>query len=620
MLSIENHGHIKSNIAIFIILFLSAIIVHAIVLNFIFPGYYDPLWPLHSDFYLPVAIANSDAGILSYATWPRPIGMFFFAIIGKLGLHSSIAAIMVLTFFNAVLTSLLIKNMLSINFGIKYVCAFFVYTFLLFSHPYFYSFYLHDAFSQLSYFFLLIGFFFYCFLQKKHLLIASLALFMFSLTGFLAKETFGGSALIFATSWFVYKRKSSLKEAAIPFVILFTSLASSFIFNFLIKSTFVTNSNSAYRVDLNPASVLIEWAHYIALGYNPATALLIILIAATTLKKPLNFSNERLIIFLTLIAAFAASLLPNSLLPDHRHIGYSWTGAYILFTLSFFLALPNVFSKWKNSHIIILCTITALLLSINSYRNHRKHVNPSNQWILIQETTQRNLLNSLKKLSSSLNQNEKEKILITGISFPFSPFHNPAALRDYFDFHRIHFDIVSYSLKDNSVIRSAAVKEIGIENISFSDYSQIWAFGNDGRLIHALDAKKVSYPFSRLNSASSFILLPEVAAALDIQYSSLPEINASTDGYKLLQAGNISLSYQQPIIALEYFRESAKAIPENPYPWYMAGLELEKLGETAEAKTYFLNATKLDPNQQNPAFGDALKRIENSAVKQPETN
>ena len=175
--------------------------------------------------------------------------------------------------------------------------------------------------------------------------------------------------------------------------------------------------------------------------------------------------------------------------------------------------------------------------------------------------------------------------------------------------------MVSYATNKNVVVRSEKVREIPPENVLFSEYSRIWMFGSDGRLVKSLNSKVSGYSFELLDALKNAILFPEVAAALGVEFEPAPNLVSSQDGYKLLQSGNAYLVYQQPLLALEYFQKSAKSMPDNPYPWYMAGVELEKLGRLGEAKQYFKKAVDLDPSHQNPAFANALTRAESVAEK-----
>jgi len=618
MLKVRNINNLlvtSSRLSQFIMLLVIAVIVHGLVLRFVFPGYYDPLWPLHSDFYLPAAIANSPVSIFSYITWPRPTGMFFFALIGKFGIHGSLAAIVFLAMLNAVITAFLIKNFLVINFGLRFLIAFSVYVFLLFSHPYFYSFYVHDAFSQLSYFLLIVGVQSYCALAKKSVALASCTFFILSVVAFLAKETFGAAALAASAIWFLYQYKASLRNSIAPFVSILIALAISFGFNFFIKSSFVTNSSTAYKVDLNPISILSEWSYYIKLGYNLGMVFLLVLIGILIFSKQSDRKSRAEFVFIGSILAFCAALLPNALLPDHRHHGYSWTGAYIICATIFFLALPDILSKWRKNAKIAFVSLVVFFLVANQVVNYKKYNKSANQWFISQEKIQHNLVLSLKILMNELSLSQKEKILVSGISFPYSPFHNPGALSPYLRSESVSFDVVSYAPSKDVVIRSEKVKEIPPENIVVSDYSRVWMFGNDGRLVKAINAKELGYSVELLNSFKNFILFPEVASALSVEFEPIPRLVNLQDGYKLLQAGNSYLLYQQPLLALEYFQESAKNIPENPYPWYMAGVELQKLGRLSEAKQFFQKAVDLDAQHQNPAFANALINVDSVAEK-----
>lgn len=613
--SINNFLATSNGLLQFTMLLVIAAIVHGLVLRFVFPGYYDPLWPLHSDFYLPAQIANSPASIFSYVTWPRPTGMFFFALIGEFGIHGSLAAIIFLAMLNAVISALLIKSFLAINFGLKFLIAFSGYVFLLFSHPYFYSFYVHDAFSQLSYFLLVVGALLYCSLVKKSVTLAACALFVCSMIGFLAKETFGAAALVVSAIWFIYQYKTSLRDAIAPFISMFIALAIAFGFNFFIKSSFVTNSNAAYSVDLNPASILSEWLYYVKLGYNLGIVFLLVLIGVLVFSIRSAKSYSPAFVFVGGILAFCAALLPNSLLPEHRHHGYSWTGAYILCATIFFLALPSIFSKWENKAKKSFIFLIIFFLAVSQIVNYKKYKKSSNQWFISQENIQRNLLSSLKILMDELAFSENERILVSGISSPYSPFHNPRSLIPYLRSDKVGFDVVSYATNKNIVVRSEKVREIPPENVLFSEYSRIWMFGSDGRLVKSLSSNVLGYSFEILDPLKNVILFPEVAAALGVEFEPAPNLVSSQDGYKLLQSGNLYLAYQQPLLALEYFQASAKNIPVNPYPWYMAGVELEKLGRLGEAKQYFKKAVDLDPSHQNPAFANALARAESVAEK-----
>lgn len=54
------------------------LVVHALVLVYVFPGFYDPFWPHHSDYYIAQALAYNEGGVLQILTQPRPLALLLF--------------------------------------------------------------------------------------------------------------------------------------------------------------------------------------------------------------------------------------------------------------------------------------------------------------------------------------------------------------------------------------------------------------------------------------------------------------------------------------------------------------------------------------------------------------
>src|SRR5688572_13820142 len=85
-----------------------AAIVHGAVLRLVFPGYYRPLSPHHSDFYIPVSMAVVDYSVVEIFRGPRgrPIGFGFLQLVGQAGLEGSIALILLLVFTSCALLAM----------------------------------------------------------------------------------------------------------------------------------------------------------------------------------------------------------------------------------------------------------------------------------------------------------------------------------------------------------------------------------------------------------------------------------------------------------------------------------------------------------------------------------
>ena len=72
-------------------------------LQFVFPGFFAPTDPLHSDYYLPPALAGAEESIWQKMDYPRPMGFFALWLFGHLGLRGATALIIGLTLVNTAL-------------------------------------------------------------------------------------------------------------------------------------------------------------------------------------------------------------------------------------------------------------------------------------------------------------------------------------------------------------------------------------------------------------------------------------------------------------------------------------------------------------------------------------
>lgn len=597
-------------LAEFFILLVLSVIVHAIVLKFVFPRYYSPLWPHHSDFYLPSAIRFSAEKIQSYAAWPRPVGMVFFSIIGYLGIKGSIAALLGLTLANCVLTASLFRRLLKIEFGWGFLVSFIVYLYLLFSQPHFYGFYSQDAFAQLSYFFLIISVWFFYVLHERSLPVAIFILFFLSLIAFLAKETYGLTALGVAGALFFYSRKDSLFRAALPAFVVSCALALSFLYNLLVRSLFYgigsASIGSPYKVELNVSSVFFEFLRYAREGLNIFNVAMLLLISFACYKC-FRWGDRRVLflVFGCIISAILA-WIPNSFLPNHHYSGYSWSGAYLLFLPVFLIP-----SLWKNAGWVRVVSVAAIVLSVLSPVLSKSQYSKY-EWLLSQENTQRNLLNALGGLIGHAGTlDSPERILVTGLVFPFSPFVHPTSLRSFKNASLANYDVVSYA-SDRLEEGADLVRFIRPADVDLEKYSKVWMFASDGHLVRALsvgDRAPESAPALGIESRD-LIMFPDIADILELDR--VPAENNKPaildDGYRLIKCGEAFSRYKQAELALRCFVESIKRIPDNPHPYFLAGLELERLGRTNEAKYFFEQAIAHETESSSPDFRKALLR------------
>ena len=591
-----------------------ALVIHALVLDFVFPGYYRPLWPNHSDFYIPVALAHSGLGFFEYLQFPRPVGVIFFDAIGHLGIRGAMLAVIVVVLLNCALTAALFRRVAKIEISWSFFFAFAIYAFLVFSHPYFYVSYVWDAFAELSYTLLALAIWcFYRYAKTPHtpLLVASVALILFS---FLAKETYGLSALLLSMAWFLAKRKDGALRAAIPALAVGTTLALALLINAINGSSFTGAANyagSPYQIVLTPTSLLTQWGRYAVAGQNVLTISVLLLIALTTFVF-MRASYQRWLAVL-LPAAAALAWLPNATLPNHYYAGYSWSGAYLLF-VPMLLVVP----LWKCGRVARACSVAILILAVASpalFTNAYK----TNSWTLEQEARQHHLLQALQRLTSALPSHVgpgPEQILVTGIDFPFTPFDHGLSMRSFPHGRDTQFDVLAYAPRGASVTafprleaQPSGVRFISPSEVDLARYQQVWAFRSDGTLVK--DVHDPAHLAIQSGAASGFsaadlMVFPKL---FDI-FASQQASSKRPDGYQYLNCGAALLSYGNLAGAEKCLESSLRLLPGNPYPHFYLGEIQQKQGLIDLARASFDRAIALDdPKSPNPYFRQALELI-----------
>lgn len=460
-----------------------AFILHAIVLKFIFPGYYSPLYPHHSDFYIPVALANSPHDFFQYRYlgYSRPVAIFLIKIIGFLGIHGAILFTVLNVMINCVISATLFRRLLKVPFNAFFIVLFCIYCYLLFSHPYFYTFYTHDVLSHLSYFFLITGGVLFFTQQEKNFRKALLLLFSFSLIGFLVKETYMVVELFFVLlgSAFNYKRRS-LKTALSPVLAVTAAIGIVLIFNLCIKSVFINFHNAPtdpYYIRLTPASIFNELLLYTKEAFNFLHGIIIV---GMGLLIPLFFrSKEKKVAYLITgcLVGIVLSWIPNAVIPNHHNGSYSFNGSYVFYLP--LLAIPlikmkDVMTRVSVAMLALVCIISPLTSKADYDRQW---------WVLEQEGTQRNLLRELDTLMNTVNNHEYQgKILITGLTMPFYPFHHPLVLKEYPNSEFAIYDVVNYTTA-TEMRRENLVKFIKPADVRINEYAGVWIFAANGTLL-----------------------------------------------------------------------------------------------------------------------------------------
>ncbi len=579
--------------------------VHALVLRCIFPGYYDPLWPHHSDFYIPVELAESAHGMMDFVRRPRPVGMAFLEGVGYLGVRGSIGVTLALTLFNCAATAAAVRRFLRDPPGLGFFLGYGVYVFLVFVQPHYYVFYSHDVLSQVSYAFLLMSAWMLFKYQAMPRISYLLAGGVLALLAFFSKETYGPSFLFLATVFAAgsYARGARAALAARPALILAAALLTAFLVNRINGSRFTGGADyagSPYQIVLAPRAFLVEWLRYAGEALNPISGGVVVLVALA-LAIFAGGRSVRFVLAVALPVAGAAAWLGNATLPNHHFAGYSWNGAYLMYAPILCLAPLAVLGRIPS-----VCFIAVMVLALCAPALN-KAAYAGNQWALEQEARQRNLLNAIVATRNLSPSSPRAKILVTGINFPFSPFDHGAALGWYPVLKDIRFDVMTYTRAAGSIISASSnVRFIPRAQIALADYDVVWAFRSNGTMAAVVEA-----PRREPESGSD----PMGARNLWI-FPNLFDLASADDGVKYLRCGSELIAYeafeQAELCLLKAVRVSAM----NPYPYFYLGTIREISGDIEGARPYFERAVALDSvSAPNPAFRAAVSRID--AVSRP---
>ena len=487
---------------------LLALIIHAIVLKFIYPGYYSPLYPYHSDFYIPVEMAHNPGSTFlnSYTGAARPVGMYIAKLTGYLGVHGEIVFTIVNVAVNCALSANLFRRILRAEFTWQFIAVFCIYCYLLFSHPYFYNFYSQDVLSHLAYFFLVAGASLFYRYYKSNRGVAYSCLSLFSLISLLCKETYALTALVCAFIWLVYHydKKAPLKSFG-PFLVMVSTLLLIVLYNSIARSLFVNfklTSSDPYYVNWSPVSIVKEISLYTKEGVNYLAVGIIVAIGLLTTVF-LRSVKRDIYLFAACIAGTFCSWIPNALIPNHHSGGYSFNGAYLLYLPVLFL--PVMWNdRLVRRSLVISILLAGLISPVLSKKEYAKQ-----WWTLEQENSQRNLLPALDTLMGNLRSTGSTgNILISGLNITFYPFHHPLSLRYFPHSEFANYDVIQYSLAKTSK-RDNSVRFIKPADVQIGQYDAVWMFDGKGSLIGKLTLDSVIVQSIVKNNCQEWILYPD---------------------------------------------------------------------------------------------------------------
>ncbi len=557
-------------------------------LQFVYPGYFHPLYPHHDDFYFPPGLSFDGHSLLEKLQWPRPLGFLMMEAVGKAGLKGYLLVLVVITIANSALTIALARRI----FG-KPVSWFLAlaYCMLLFAHPDFYVNYLHDAFGTLSYFYLILAMHaWYSYRESSSSRYRAVCVTLMLLVA-LTKETYFVSALVFWLAQSFLCRGAQRRAGAILLGASLVFFAAGLAANAYSMKTFLhvnIDASSAYHVSLEPAAVTRAFFFYTQHLLHPAVLALILSGIAVLYQN-----REKMITAAALMIAGICALAPYAVLPNHLDSMYAWTGATLAFSPVLFLS--RAFRRpdmWRTGAIYAAVAVLTLISIRTSAARYEEH-----SWLLAQEKINRNIIDSYPQLKGT--EAASKNILITGLAMPFQPFHTASYIRAEFGPGR-QWTVVApkgAALKSEAPVRFAPP-----DAVRPGDYDAAFGFDEEGRLVWRWTHAQLAQAATR--EQTDRILLP----ALNPTFDALAREPGAWPA--LLRAGVVYSQWGELDLAADFLQRSAAQNHEkNPYPLYFLGQVRESQGMFDEARRLYAKAVTLDTGQPNPAFRQALERV-----------
>ena len=559
-----------------------------------FPGYFDPLYPLHSDIYLSPGLSTRNPSSWAYLDWPRPIGYFTADLLGRLGLQGFIASLILITLVNATLTVELVRRITNRSVPALLIL---LYCFLLYSHPQFYLNYIHDTLATVSCLYLIAGMLsWYAYRHRplrRYLVICVVTFVLLAFT----KETYFVSAGCFWLGQVLLCQGTLRRTAACLLAGLVALEGGGLYVNLNSTEPFIqleNESSNPYYMNFSPSSLLEVFGYYAARLFTPTLAVAVV--AALAL---LGRRKELLLTAGSFAAAGLCALAPLTPLPQHLDHQYAWTPAALLLCPLLFLA-ARIRPGW-NRPAWVLTAALAVIAPLTVVSNQKAY--SENRWVVEQEKINRNIIAAYPRLKS-LDPTEK-KILVTGLKTPVHPFYvRHYVAREFGAGHEWTVTVPRWRPEVHERIVSLARPE----HIAVSSFDRAFSFDDEGNLAAECSREELS----NLSSSDEAVISD---ADLVLHAALKPIRNALTenpnDWHKQLAAGIIFWEWGQLEKAEAHLEAAARSNGfENPYPLFFLGQVNEWQGNYEKARGYYEQAIEREAHSPNPSFREALTQLQ----------
>ncbi|MCR8855649.1 tetratricopeptide repeat protein [Lysinibacillus fusiformis] len=565
-------GNMGDITLIFICYFLS--------LRYIFPGYFNPVLPHHSD---QIDYYRDFQGntFWDFFVSSRVVGDFLLSLVGMVSYQSILLFGIVVTILNILLIFKIYRNIIGNNISTYLKLIFLL---LIFSHPTFYINYTYDIFSTIALFFFLVAILIWY--KYEINLRKSIFISLFVLLSLLTKETYGLSIIVFFIFQVLINKNNKRKYAIYLTISSILLLILTLIRSKIIGSAFVSFSpdkDSPYFVSYDMISLFKTFLYYLKGGVNFYIISIIFLVFMLSIVK-----KKFILEIIMMLAIGLSAYIPYSVLPNHVVPHYVWVAVPLISSVILVLSSINIDKRVVNSilTLILILNFTTTLGYKNDYTD--------NMWAVFPENVNKNIYKSLNFVKEHIEP--EDKVLITGLYNTEETWYKSMYfVKDTFDI-KVNLTVLNTGIEDDT--KYTKLKNIG--NVNIEEYNKIFVYDTDG-ILKKYYVNSNSEELEIIKEHRVQILYPEINTLLK-------QLEENDDWYLNMELGKKYLNIKDFANAESFLLKAVeKAKGENPYPSYFMGQLKESMGDYTIALSYYEQAIKIDDS--NNYFFDSLERV-----------
>jgi hypothetical protein len=576
--------------------FLFAAAIYWLCLRFLFPGYFAPLTPNHSDLYTPVGfLERSFSEILTY---PRPLTYVILRTSGLLGVQGSILVVVLAAIVAVLLASTMTVRWARARMSLLGLAC---YLILVFGHPEFYFEHRHDSPGVFSCALVILAAEFWrrWLIENRWRQLGGC--FALTLALGLVKETYFPSLLILLVTLVVAEQQWRFKRIVPALAGVCALLGLSFLISAAGFRRWIPAGAESYHISLAPPEVWGGFVYYLSHLFTWGTALALFVSLALLVRN-----RRKLVISSGMTLAGIAALLPNSVLPNHLSEQYSWLAVPFCFAPLLLLAAPErdealepepggsgSFARRRRLAGLVVVFLTALSV----WRYFPEYASTVHQWGIAQELENRGIMASFAQLR---RLPPGGRVLVAGVDTPLNPWIEPDFLKHEFGPHEWTV-VIAVDRPDTELPPdhpSVHLRHAAEVNPDLFDHA--FVYDGKGNLRQEYDQAALVVA---ARSQPEAIVVPELAPLVD-RLRQAPD-----DHMALLRAGELCLNWGLDQQAEGYLRRSVEVTHDHdPYAFFFLGELKERQHDLAAAYTDYQRAVETDQEPRNPVFQQAAER------------